>query len=73
MLTLKCSRHKCGTKARKKLDVARLQLAGIQRQLENKMDEPCERHNVMFQYASCSCNLTVLYYILCIHVYNNMK
>ena len=38
-LTFKCSKHRCGTKPRKKLDVARLKLVDIQRQLENKMDD----------------------------------
>ena len=37
-LTFKGSKHRCGTKPRKKLDVARLKSV-IQRQLENKMDE----------------------------------
>ena len=38
-LTFTCSKHRCGTKPRKKLDVARLKSVDIQRQLENKMGE----------------------------------
>ena len=38
-LTFKGSKHRCGTKPRKKLDVERLKLVDIQRQLENKMDD----------------------------------
>ena len=38
-LTFKGSKHRCGTKPRKKLDVARLKSVDIQRQLENKMVE----------------------------------
>ena len=38
-LTFKGSKQRCGTKPRKKLDVARLKSVDIQRQLENKMDE----------------------------------
>ena len=37
-LTFKGSKQKCGTKPRKKLDVARLKSVDIQGQLENKMD-----------------------------------
>ena len=38
-LTFKCSKHRCITKPRKKLDVGRLKSVDIQRQLEHKMDE----------------------------------
>ena len=38
-LTFKGSKHRCGTKPRKKLDVARLKSVDIQRQLNNKMDD----------------------------------
>ena len=38
-LTFKCSKHRCGTKPGKKLDVVRLKSVDIQRQLANKMDE----------------------------------
>ena len=38
-LTFIGSKHRCRTKPRKKLDVARLKSVDIQRQLENKMDE----------------------------------
>ena len=38
-LTFKGSKHRSGTKPRKKLDVARLKSVDIQRQLENKMDD----------------------------------
>ena len=38
-LTFKGSKHRCGTKPRKKLDVARLKSVDIQRQLKNKMDD----------------------------------
>ena len=38
-LTFKGSKHRCGTKPRKKLDVAGIKSVDIQRQLENKMDD----------------------------------
>ena len=38
-LIFKGSKHRCGTKPRKKLDVARLKSVDKQRQLENKMDD----------------------------------
>ena len=38
-LIFKDSKHRCGTKPRKKLDVARLKSVDIQRQLENKIDD----------------------------------
>ena len=41
-LTFQGSKHRCGTKPRKKLDVSRLKSVELQRQLEKKLDEVIE-------------------------------
>ena len=41
-LTFQGSKHRCGTKPRKKLDVSRLKSVELQRQLEKKQDEVIE-------------------------------
>ena len=41
-LTFQDSKHRCGTKPRKKLDVSRLKSVELQRQLEKKLDEVIE-------------------------------